>query len=99
MVAVGNDIGSTSSEVLILDDDDVLAWSIVDTGYKSRQAAAQALEEALARTDLSRDQLDSIVATGYGRAAGGHRLRGAVCHPLFLRAIRAAGAHPPPLDS
>ena len=50
MVAVGIDIGSTSGEVLILDGDDVLAWSIVDTGYNSRQAAAQALQEALAGT-------------------------------------------------
>jgi activator of 2-hydroxyglutaryl-CoA dehydratase len=53
LIAVGIDIGSTSGEVLILDDDDVLAWSIVDTGYNSRRAAAQALEEALARTDLA----------------------------------------------
>jgi predicted CoA-substrate-specific enzyme activase len=69
MVAVGIDIGSTSGEALILDGDEVLAWSIVDTGYNSRQAAAQALDEALAQADLSRDQLDSIVATGYGRVA------------------------------
>jgi len=69
MYAVGIDIGSTSGEVLILDSDDVLAWSIVDTGYNSRRAAVQALEEALARTDLARDQLDCIVATGYGRVA------------------------------
>ena len=66
MYAVGIDIGSTSGEVLILDGEEVLSWSIVDTGYNSRRAAAQALEKALARTDLSRDQLDSIVATGYG---------------------------------
>ncbi len=39
MYAVGIDIGSTSGEVLILDSDDVLAWSIVDTGYNSRRAA------------------------------------------------------------
>jgi predicted CoA-substrate-specific enzyme activase len=69
MVAVGIDIGSTSGEALILDGDEVLAWSIVDTGYNSRKAAAQALDEALAQADLSRDQLDSIVATGYGRVA------------------------------
>jgi predicted CoA-substrate-specific enzyme activase len=67
MYAVGIDIGSTSGEALILDGDDVLSWSIVDTGYNSRHAAVLALDEALAQTDLARDQLDSIVATGYGR--------------------------------
>jgi predicted CoA-substrate-specific enzyme activase len=69
MVAVGLDIGSTSAEALILDGDEIVAWSIVDTGYNSRQAAAHALEQALARTDLSQDQLAPIVATGYGRVA------------------------------
>jgi predicted CoA-substrate-specific enzyme activase len=69
MYAVGIDIGSTSGEALILDRDDILAWSIVDTGYNSRQAARQALDQALAQTNLSRDQLGPIVATGYGRVA------------------------------
>ncbi len=69
MYAVGIDIGSTSGEALILEGDDILAWSIVDTGYNSRQAAKQALDQALAQTNLSRDQLDRIVATGYGRVA------------------------------
>jgi predicted CoA-substrate-specific enzyme activase len=69
MYAVGIDIGSTSGEALILDGDDVLSWSIVDTGYNSRHAAVLALDEALAQTDLARDQLDSIVATGYGRVS------------------------------
>ena len=69
MYAVGIDIGSTSGEALILDGDEVLAWSIVDTGYNSRQAAKLALEQALAKTDLARDQLAPIVATGYGRVA------------------------------
>jgi predicted CoA-substrate-specific enzyme activase len=69
MYAVGIDIGSTSGEALILDDDKVLAWSVVDTGYNSRRAAALALDEALAHSGLARDQLEPIVATGYGRVA------------------------------
>jgi predicted CoA-substrate-specific enzyme activase len=69
MYAVGIDIGSTSGEALILDGDNILAWSIVDTGYNSRRAAAQALEQALAQASLERGQLGPIVATGYGRIA------------------------------
>jgi predicted CoA-substrate-specific enzyme activase len=69
MYAVGIDIGSTSGEALILDGDRILAWSIVDTGYNSRRAAELALEEALARAGVVREQLGSIVATGYGRVA------------------------------
>jgi predicted CoA-substrate-specific enzyme activase len=69
MYAVGIDIGSTSGEALILDGDKVLAWSIVDTGYNSGRAAAQALDVALAGSGLARDQLNPIVSTGYGRNA------------------------------
>ena len=69
MVTVGIDIGSTSGEALILNGDEVVAWSVVDTGYNSRRAAALALDEALAGGGLSREQLDCVVATGYGRVA------------------------------
>lgn len=69
MYAVGIDIGSTSCEALILNGDQVLAWSIVDTGYNSRRAADLALAEALAKAGLSREQVGPIVATGYGRIA------------------------------
>jgi predicted CoA-substrate-specific enzyme activase len=69
MYAVGIDIGSTSGEALILDDDRILAWSIVDTGFNSRRAAELALDEALDRTGLSRERIGPVVATGYGRIA------------------------------
>ncbi len=69
MFSVGIDVGSTSSEVVILDGDKILAYSIVDTGYNSRRAADLAVAEALARTALSREQLGPMVATGYGRIA------------------------------
>jgi len=69
MYAVGIDIGSTSGEALILDGDKIIAWSVVDTGYNSRRAAALALDEALAQSGLAREQLEPIVATGYGRVS------------------------------
>jgi len=69
MFSVGIDVGSTSGEVVILDGDKVLAYSIVDTGYNSRRAADLALAQALAGTTLSREQLGPMVATGYGRIA------------------------------
>jgi predicted CoA-substrate-specific enzyme activase len=69
MYAVGIDIGSTSGEALILDGEKVVAWSVVDTGYNSRRAATLALDEALALSGLAREQLEPVVATGYGRVA------------------------------
>ena len=69
MYAVGIDIGSTSGEALILDEEGILAWSIVDTGYNSRRAAELALDQALARSGAVRERVGPVVATGYGRIA------------------------------
>jgi predicted CoA-substrate-specific enzyme activase len=67
MFATGIDVGSTSGEVVILDGDKILAYSIVDTGYNSRRAADLALEKALREAGIAREQLGPLVATGYGR--------------------------------
>ncbi len=69
MYATGIDIGSTSGEVVLLKDDTIVAYSIVDTGYNSRNAADLALEQALRQANLDRRQTGPIVATGYGRVA------------------------------
>ncbi len=69
MLAAGIDVGSTSSEVVLLDGDKILAYSIVDTGYNSRRAAGLALEKALSGAGIAREQIGAIVATGYGRIA------------------------------
>lgn len=69
MYATGIDIGSTSGEAVILNGNDILAASVVDTGYNSRRAAELALEKALADSGLKREQIGPIVATGYGRIA------------------------------
>ena len=69
MLATGIDVGSTSGEVVILDGDKILAYSIVDTGYNSRRAANLALEYALGEARIAREQIGVMVATGYGRIA------------------------------
>ena len=69
MLATGIDVGSTSGEVVILEGDKILAYSIVDTGYNSRRAADLALEQALGDAGLVRGQIGAMVATGYGRIA------------------------------
>lgn len=69
MLATGIDVGSTSGEVVILDGDKILAYSIVDTGYNSRRAADLALEQALGNAGIAREQFGAMIATGYGRVA------------------------------
>ena len=69
MLVTGIDVGSTSGEVVLLDGDKILAYSIVDTGYNSRRAADLALEQALSEARIAREQIGTMVATGYGRIA------------------------------
>lgn len=64
----GIDSGSTSTNVVILDKDkNIISYSIVSTGAKSIHGAKAALEVALKKAHLSRDDIKYIVSTGYGR--------------------------------
>lgn len=69
VLAAGVDVGAASGEVLIWDGVEIVSYSIVPTGFNSRRAAYQALDEALESSGISRDEIASIVATGYGRIA------------------------------
>jgi predicted CoA-substrate-specific enzyme activase len=69
MYVAGVDVGAASGEVLIWDGEEIVAYSIVPTGFNSRRAAHQAMEKALEGSGISQDDICSIVATGYGRIA------------------------------
>jgi len=66
----GIDVGSLSTEVLILDmEGGIAGYAIVLTGANSTDAALLALERALAVSGITRDQIRRVVATGYGRVS------------------------------
>lgn len=67
MLVAGVDIGSLTTEAVVLERGNILAGVIVPTGFNSKIAAEKALEKALDETGFSRDDLKYIVATGYGR--------------------------------
>jgi predicted CoA-substrate-specific enzyme activase len=69
MTVAGIDIGSISTETVILQDDRILGTSIVPTGAQSRAAAERSLASALEQANLKQGELAAIVTTGYGRAA------------------------------
>lgn len=69
MYFAGIDIGSTTTKIAILDDqgDQIIVELIGPTGAQHRHMANTVMEEALQKTGLTFDQIDYIVATGYGR--------------------------------
>ena len=82
----GIDVGSLSAEAVILDDQaQILAYSILPTGAHSTTAAESALHQALAQAGLTRDDLAYTVATGYGRISvpfADKRITEISCHAL-----------------
>lgn len=67
MITAGIDIGSLSTDAVLLRDDEMLAYSIVNTGAQARTAAERAFEDVLEKAGVSRSDVDCVVATGYGR--------------------------------
>lgn len=64
----GIDIGSTTTNVVILDQQKkIVASAIVPTGSRTVKSSNLALSQALKAANLSREQLSNTVSTGYGR--------------------------------
>jgi benzoyl-CoA reductase subunit A len=67
-VTVGIDVGSVSSQAVIMADGKVLAYGNMRTGSDSPNSARNALKFALeAVADLPEDRMDYCIGTGYGR--------------------------------
>ncbi len=69
MLVVGIDVGSVSAEAVVLKDGEVVGRSALPTGASARRAGERALQAALERSGVTGEDLDYIVATGYGRAS------------------------------
>ena len=64
----GIDIGAITAKAAILSDsEDLVASVVIAAGYNRMAAARQVLEMALEAACLERNDLSSLVATGYGR--------------------------------
>ena len=65
---VGIDVGSTYTKALILrSDHEIVGRAMLPTGFRLTEIAEQALAEALLAAGLQRDDVQYMVATGFGR--------------------------------
>jgi predicted CoA-substrate-specific enzyme activase len=68
MIFAGIDAGSRAIKVQLIDENNhTLASGIRSQGVKQVELATQLLEETAAKIGAKRDDMSSIVATGYGR--------------------------------
>lgn len=85
----GIDSGSTSTDVVILNrNKEIVTGVILPTGAGAAAGAERALQEALDKAGLKREDIDALVTTGYGRTAiqsGDKSITEITCH--------ARGAH------
>ena len=64
---VGIDVGSVSSQAVIMTDGQVFAYGNMRTGSDSPNSARNALKFTLEATDMEEDRMDYAIGTGYGR--------------------------------
>ena len=67
VVTAGIDVGSVSSQAVVLVDGELFAFSSMRTGADSPMSATRALARALEGTGMEVDDLHFVVGTGYGR--------------------------------
>ncbi|OFX14448.1 MAG: 2-hydroxyglutaryl-CoA dehydratase [Armatimonadetes bacterium RBG_16_58_9] len=68
-MTAGIDIGSLTTDAVILRAGAILAYAIVPTVANSEAAAVSAYELALDRAGLSAGDVSTVIATGYGRGS------------------------------
>ena len=67
VVTAGVDVGSTSTQAVILVDGELFAYSNMRTGNSSPESAVSAMNWALEDTGMTLEDISYIVGTGYGR--------------------------------
>jgi predicted CoA-substrate-specific enzyme activase len=67
MIVAGIDIGSRGAKSVIMKDNSVISSFIGDTGPESVKTSYIAIEQVLKGTGLKLENLEYVVATGYGR--------------------------------
>ncbi len=66
-ITVGIDVGSVSSQAVIMTDGQIFAYGNMRTGSDSPSSARNAFKFALEATDMPSDRMDYCIGTGYGR--------------------------------
>jgi len=67
MIVAGIDIGSRAAKAVVMNDGTIVSSVICDTGPESVKTSKMTMTRALERTGLDMDDLEYVVATGYGR--------------------------------
>lgn len=65
---LGIDVGSVTTDAVLLDDKKkIIVFSIVKSGFNHKNAIEEVINNICSEAQIKREQIKSIVSTGYGR--------------------------------
>ena len=67
MIVAGIDIGSRAAKAVVMKDDRIVSSVICDTGPESVKTSLMTMDRVLEGAGLSMEDIEYVVATGYGR--------------------------------
>ena len=67
MIVAGCDVGSLTAEAVIMNNGTILGSEIIRVRPRAEQSARDVMEKLLARLELSHEDIEYCVSTGYGR--------------------------------
>jgi len=67
MILGGVDVGAATTKTVILQDDKILGFAVINTGSDVIKATNKATHQALDGAGVKLEELDYVVSTGYGR--------------------------------
>ncbi|MCE5200037.1 MAG: acyl-CoA dehydratase activase [Armatimonadota bacterium] len=89
-ITAGIDIGSLSTDAVILRGEQIIAYNVVPTLSSSESAASLAYDSALESAGLAHADVSNVVATGYGRTStslAGKAVTEITCHAVGARRL------------
>ncbi|MBF0450050.1 MAG: 2-hydroxyglutaryl-CoA dehydratase [Candidatus Magnetomorum sp.] len=91
MYYLGIDIGSLSCDAVLIDENrQILSTSVVPTGAKNQEAIERVRQEVMTISNISKNQIQATVSTGYGRERVDDRLSAVTeitCHAKGIHAL------------
>lgn len=90
MYYAGIDIGSLSTDAMVIKDDHICGFGVVPTLADGEAAAVKALNIALEMCGIDRNSIESITATGYGRSSlsfADRTVTEITCHAIGARKL------------
>lgn len=69
MISVGIDVGSVAAKAAAYDGEKIIATALLPTGWSPKESGNQLLTEIMNKLNITRNEIISIVGTGYGRVS------------------------------